>query len=137
MQKVKQVAAAHPKAVKAAIITLQVVTIASAFFDEGASLGALPEEEGLEAGAEAAETEASEGLQYSERVAARSAEDAGPYHNFPSSFDKEIIQNGEKTVGSNGYTQYNLRGSINGQEGTYEIGVQNGQIVHRFFSPNP
>ncbi|MFZ1971656.1 MAG: RHS repeat-associated core domain-containing protein [Candidatus Acidiferrales bacterium] len=126
----------HPKTVKAAIITLQVVTVASAFFDEGASLGALPEEEGLEAAAEAAETEATEGLEYSERVAARSAEEAGPNHNFPSSFDKEIIQNGEETVGSNGYTQYNLRGSVNGKEGTYEIGKQDGQIVHRFFRPD-
>jgi hypothetical protein len=59
-----------------------------------------------------------------------------PNHNFPSSFDKEIIQTGQKTFGSDGYTQYNLRGSVNGQEGTYEIGVKGGQIEHRFFRPD-
>jgi RHS repeat-associated protein len=80
---------------------------------------------------------AAEELPYSERVGARSAEDPGPNHNFPSSFDKEIMQNGQKTVGSDGYTQYNLRGSVNGREGTYEIGVKNGQIEHRFFRPDP
>lgn len=97
----------------------------------------------ISGGGEAAEGEgeaigeAGEALQYSDRVAARSAQDTGPNHNFPSSFDSEIIQSGQKTVGNSGYTQYNLRGSINGKEGTYEIGVQNGQIVHRFFRPNP
>ncbi len=42
----------------ALIFMLQAVTVISAVFDEGASLAALPEEEGLEVGAEATETEA-------------------------------------------------------------------------------
>jgi hypothetical protein len=77
------------------------------------------------------------GLQYSDRGVAISAEEPGPNHNFPSSFHKEIMQNGQKTVGDDGYTQYNRRGSMNGREGTYEIGVKDEQIVHRFLRPAP
>jgi hypothetical protein len=115
---------------------LMVLTIASSIMDSGAFDAALPEEEAAEAELEAEAGKAAEELKYSDRVQARSAEDPGPNHNFPSSFDKEIIQNGKKTVGSDGYTQYNLRRSIKGKGGAYEIGTQNGQIVHRFFRPD-
>jgi RHS repeat-associated protein len=134
VQKVKQAAAAVEKARAAEQAWLAKHPNVEALIMIGAMIsggGEAAEGEGEAAG------EVGEGLQYSDRVAARSAQDPGPNHNFPSSFDNEIIQNGQKTVGSNGYTQYNLRGSINGKEGTYEIGVQNGQIVHRFFRPNP
>ena len=96
----------------------------------------------LEAGAAASEmtaeqVAASSGeLQYSERVEARSLEESGPNHNFPRSFDRDIIRNGQKSFGKNGYEQYNLRGSINGKEGSYELGIQNGQVIHRFFRPD-
>jgi hypothetical protein len=64
IQKAKDLAKAHPKAIKAAIITLQVVTIASAFFDDGLSAAALPEEEGLEAEATAIEDVTTPGSDY-------------------------------------------------------------------------
>jgi len=60
LKKAKHFIATHPKTVKGAFITLQALTIASAFFDDGASLGALPEEEWLEAAAEAVAAEAAE-----------------------------------------------------------------------------
>jgi len=52
--------AAHPKTFKGAMIALQGLTILSAFLDDGASLGGLPEEEGLEASLEGAGEESSE-----------------------------------------------------------------------------
>ena len=78
---------------------------------------------------------------YSARVLERAAEEPGPYHNFPESFDAEIV-NGDKKVISDSYTLYTRRGEINGVEGTFEIGVRpsaSGRtetIVHRFFKPD-
>jgi hypothetical protein len=79
---------------------------------------------------------------YSARELARRAEEPGPNHNFPGSFDDEIFK-GNKRVISPTYTQYELRGTLNGRSGTYEIGVRpsssgrNEVIVHRFFRPDP
>jgi RHS repeat-associated protein len=78
---------------------------------------------------------ADESLNYSERVLQRMAEEPGPYHNFPSSFDNTIVNQGTENVISDSYTQYELRGSINGQAGTYQIGISGGQVTHRFFAP--
>jgi hypothetical protein len=57
------------------------------------------------------------------------------YHNFPLSFDKHIIKNGawSKRI-KDGADWYELRGSINGAEGMYQIGVNSdGLIFHRAF----
>jgi RHS repeat-associated protein len=78
---------------------------------------------------------------YSARVLIRGAEETGPYHNFPGSFD-EIILSGERTVVSNDYVLYTKPGSINGVDGTFQIGVRPSRsgrievITHRFFKPS-
>jgi len=88
----------------------------------------------------------------STRVVVRAAAEPGPYHNFPAAFDRAILQHGEQklTVGlfekaKDGYgasgLQYSFKGSINGQQGTFEIGTRlstSGKvelIMHRFFRP--
>jgi len=85
----------------------------------------------------------------------RAAEEPGPYHNFPTSFDEHILQ-GTRTVVSDKYVLYTERGSIGHPgrydldppragrtiDGTYEIGVRPSDsgrtevIVHRFFRPD-
>jgi RHS repeat-associated protein len=92
---------------------------------------------------------------YSARVLIRAAEEPGPYHNFPTSFDEHILQ-GTRTVVSDKYVLYTERGSIGHPgrydldppragrtiDGTYEIGVRPSDsgrtevIVHRFFRPD-
>jgi RHS repeat-associated protein len=92
---------------------------------------------------------------YSARVLLRSAEEPGPYHNFPSSFDDQIFQ-GTRTAVSDNYVLYTERGTLGRpgrydldpprpaqtMHGTYEIGVRpsaSGQtevITHRFFRPD-
>jgi RHS repeat-associated protein len=92
---------------------------------------------------------------YSARVLMRSAEEPGPYHNFPTSFDDHIFQ-GTRTVVSDKYVLYAERGSMGHPgrydldpprpartlDGTYEIGVRPSDsgrtevIVHRFFRPD-
>jgi hypothetical protein len=78
---------------------------------------------------------------YSARELIRRAEEPGPYHNFPESFNA-VIFGGNRQVISENYILYTKRGSINGVEGTYEIGVRpsaSGRIeviVHRFFRPD-
>jgi hypothetical protein len=84
----------------------------------------------------------------------RSAQETGPYHNFPDSFNQQIFNQGTRTVTPNFYNQaksllgndavmYELRGSINGVEGKFQIGTRpsvSGNtelIMHRFFSPDP
>lgn len=86
---------------------------------------------------------------YSTRELFRRAEEPGPYHNFPGSFDEQIFQ-GTRTVTpnywrvpkaglSNDGVLYTQRGSINGRPGTFEIGVRPSVsgaveiIFHRFF----
>lgn len=79
---------------------------------------------------------------YSARELIRRAEEPGPFHNFPESFNTEIFR-GNRQVISENYILYTQRGSINGVEGTFEIGVRpsaSGRIeviVHRFFRPDP
>lgn len=89
---------------------------------------------------------------YSARVLLRSADDVGPNHNFPMTFDSNIFSQGTRTVTrnffkvdrqalSNDAVMYRLPGTINGHKGTYEIGVRlsnSGRtevITHRFFNP--
>jgi hypothetical protein len=132
---------AHKTAVKVVAGAVIAATVVAGVVTAGASEAAVPEEVGgaaaLETAADAEAEEATAGeLKYSDRVEARSAEEPGPNHNFPRSFDREIMQNGQRTVGRNGYEQFNLRGSINGREGTYELGTQNGEVTHRFFRPD-
>ena len=78
---------------------------------------------------------------HSARELMRRVEEPGPYHNFPESFNKEIFK-GARRVVSERYVLYTQQGSINGVNGTFEIGVRpspSGRIeviVHRFFRPD-
>jgi len=91
---------------------------------------------------------------YSARELIRRAEESGPFHNFPESFNQQIFEQGTRTVTPNyfnvakpGLSQdgvmYQLRGSVNGANGTFEIGVRpsvsgNTEVIgHRFFRPDP
>ncbi len=91
---------------------------------------------------------------YSSRVLMRSAEESGPFHNFPESYNQQILNQGTRTVTpnfwrtakpglSNDSIMYRLPGSVNGVEGSFEIGVRpsvsgNTEVInHRFFRPNP
>jgi hypothetical protein len=84
----------------------------------------------------------------------RSAEESGPFHNFPESFNQQIFNQGTRTVTPNYYNvarpglgndavMYQLPGSVNGANGMFEIGVRpsvsgNTEVImHRFFNPNP
>ncbi|MGH2770362.1 MAG: RHS repeat domain-containing protein, partial [Actinomycetota bacterium] len=90
---------------------------------------------------------------YSARVLTRAAEESGPYHNFPGSFDDAIFNRGTRTIisdffnkprplMSNDSIQYRLPSSINGRPGTFEIFTRpsvsgrNEVIQHRFFRPD-
>jgi RHS repeat-associated protein len=89
---------------------------------------------------------------YSSRVLLRSAEESGPYHNFPQSFDQQIFSQGRRTVTTNFYRDarplvtsdsilYELPGTINKTNGVFQIGVRpsavgNTELIwHRFFKP--
>jgi hypothetical protein len=98
---------------------------------------------------------------YSARELLRRAEEPGPFHNFPESFNDEIFK-GTRTVVSDDYVVYSKPGTITlpgkpifdakgnriGEtpsrviEGTFEIGVRPSAtgrseiITHRFFRPN-
>jgi len=91
---------------------------------------------------------------YSAREFIRRADETGPFHNFPESFNAEIFQSGTKTVTpnfwrtakpnmSNDSIMYSLPGQVNGRAGVFEIGVRPSAsgntevIMHRFFKPNP
>jgi len=101
---------------------------------------------------------------YSARELIRRAEDPGPFHDFPESFNQQILEQGTRTVTPSFYrvprpglatdgVMYRLPGSItvpgdvpgvpNVINGTYEIGVRpsvsgNTEVImHRFFRPNP
>lgn len=79
---------------------------------------------------------------HSARELIRSGEESGPHHNFPGTFDGTIFKQGERRVIKDDYIQYDLRGTLNGRSGTYEIGVKpsaSGRvevIQHRFFKPD-
>lgn len=79
---------------------------------------------------------------YSARELVRRADEPGPFHNFPESFNDGIFK-GKRTVIKKDYVQYSQRGSLNGRSGTFEIGVKpsaSGRtevITHRFFRPDP
>jgi hypothetical protein len=78
---------------------------------------------------------------YSARELLRRAQEPGPFHNFPESFN-QIIFRGNRQVISERYVLYTQRGAINGRTGTFEIGVRPSAsggcetIVHRFFRPD-
>jgi hypothetical protein len=91
---------------------------------------------------------------YSARVLIRGAEESGPFHNFPESFNQQIFDEGTRTVTPNFYNvarpglssdavMYEMPGSVNGVGGTFEIGVRpslsgNTEVImHRFFQPGP
>jgi RHS repeat-associated protein len=92
---------------------------------------------------------------YSARVLIRSAEDPGPFHNFPESFNQQIFDQGTRTVTPNYYSvarpglssdavMYRFPGSVNRfMNGVFEIGVRpsvsgNTEVImHRFFNTNP
>lgn len=91
---------------------------------------------------------------YSARELLRRGVESGPFHNFPESFNQEIFERGTRTVTPNFFNKakagltndsvmYQLRGSINGTEGTFEIAARpspSGRIeviTHRFFRPDP
>lgn len=101
----------------------------------------------------AANTAAGTNKIYSARVLNRAAEETGPYHNFPGSFDDVIFSGGTRTVNPNYFTkprpnlgsdsiQYRLPGEINGRSGVYEIFTRpsvSGRtelVTHRFFRPD-
>lgn len=90
---------------------------------------------------------------YSARALARAAQEPGPFHNFPQSFDDVIFSQGRQTVKpgyfrqarpglSDDSIQYTLPGEVNGEAGIYEIFTRpstsgrNEVIMHRFFRPN-
>jgi RHS repeat-associated protein len=83
------------------------------------------------------------GLEYSPQVVAKGAADT-LFHGFPTLVDQQVLQYGQRTVISDSYVQYTLRGSISGgirgrvYQGTYQIGVNpaTNQITHRFFKPD-
>ncbi len=89
---------------------------------------------------------------YSARALERMAEEPGPMHNFPGSFDDEIFASGTRTVSpsyfnkakpnlSNDSVQYRLPGEVNGRSGTFEVFTRPSQsgrtevIMHRLFRP--
>jgi hypothetical protein len=75
------------------------------------------------------------GLKYDPRVRARAVEDPRS-HNFPYSFDDAILGT-KPTIKENGYKIFQLRGTMTGKAGAFEIGVtRDGIIDHRFFRPD-
>jgi RHS repeat-associated protein len=87
---------------------------------------------GLSAGVAGLSSLAESKLNYDPRVRVRALEDPVS-HNFPYSLDEAIVSQ-KPTIFQSGYKIYQLRGTLNGKEGVYEIGMnQNGIINHRFF----
>ena len=79
---------------------------------------------------------------YGQRVLSRAVDEPGPYQNFSQLYESTILSKGEVTSYPNGFTQYTLKGSVNGVSGTYQIGTMPAAladvgrvITHRFFSP--
>ena len=59
------------------------------------------------------------------------------YHNFPKSFDEHIIQNGVWSQRiKDGANWFELKGSINGVNGVYQIGLNKSNVIfHKNFIP--
>jgi hypothetical protein len=75
------------------------------------------------------------GSQYHDRVRQRALEDPVG-HNFPSSYDSEILAS-EPIPRPDYYTIFRKSGSLNGNDGVFEIGVnKDGIIDHRVFRRN-
>jgi hypothetical protein len=91
---------------------------------------------------------------YSARELLRRAEEPGPFHNFPESFNKQIFENGNRTISPDFFNkarmglsadsiQYRLPGTVNGRDGMFEIFTRPSNsgntevIIHRFFNPKP
>jgi hypothetical protein len=99
----------------------------------GAGTEAAVAEEGVEA-AEVADTS----VEFSQRVLDRMAETSNdPFHNFPSSFNQYVVENGDIGKLTENYIQYELPGSINGTPGFYQVGGDwvgdVFKITHSFF----
>jgi RHS repeat-associated protein len=79
---------------------------------------------------------------FSARVLRRMADEPGPFHNFPQAIGREVFERGQRTVIDDDYVLYTLRGTVNGVEGVYEVGVRpsisgrNEVITHWFFRPD-
>jgi len=75
------------------------------------------------------------GPQYHDRVRQRALEDPVG-HNFPPSYDSEILAT-DPIPRPNNYTIFRKPGSLNGNDGVFEIGVnKDGVINHRVFRSN-
>jgi RHS repeat-associated core domain len=74
---------------------------------------------------------------YSLRYHPRIEGQVDTYHNFPYSFDKHIIRNGSWSQRiRDGANWYEMPGSVNGESGFYQIGINQGNTVfHRNFVP--
>jgi len=49
---------------------------------------------------------------YSARELLRRAEEPGPFHNFPETFNDDIFLNGNRRIISNSYVEYSLPGEV-------------------------
>ena len=75
---------------------------------------------------------ANDNYAYADRVRERALEDPVS-HNLPYSFDADILAT-TPIQKPNGYTMYQMPGSIGTTNGVFEIGVnKDGVIDHRFF----
>lgn len=108
-----------------------------------APVGSTTEAAAAASAAGASQTSAPVTRIFSARVLERMGEEAGPFHNFPQQVGEEVMAHGQRTVVNGSYVQYTMRGTINGYEGTYQIGVEvsnSGRtetITHWFFKPDP
>jgi len=75
--------------------------------------------------------------EYDNRVRERGIEDPVS-HNFPYSFDDEILDTTPTIDEETGYKIFRTPGSLNNTEGNYEIGItKDNKINHRFFRGGP
>jgi hypothetical protein len=64
----------------------------------------------------------------------RLADQLDLYHNFPTAFDKTIIEGGVMSITKDGGLWFSAPGAINGTNGVYTIGINTqGIIYHRCF----
>jgi len=73
-------------------------------------------------------------FKYADRVRMRGVQDPVS-HNFPYSFDDAILAT-KPILKKDGYQMFQLKGTMNGKNGVFEIGLtKDGIIDHRFFRP--